>query len=90
MEKYEAEVGTWKLVSPSGKEFKGTSPLYCLRSESEDRIPEDIRNKRLLSLLSKCNLCGEEANDKFVLAPNTPAEISGICLTCKNIIMDSA
>ncbi len=44
--------GTWTLVTPNGNRYHGDSPLKCCRSEQEDRLPKEIREKRQLELFA--------------------------------------
>lgn len=41
------EIGTWVLVSPSGKEYTGFSPIECLKAESAERIPAEVALGRI-------------------------------------------
>lgn len=75
--------GTWILTAPDGTIFESSSPMLCCREEQKTRVPERVAMARLLHSLSTCSLCGT-GEPEFTLAKGTPAEISDICLTCKN------
>jgi hypothetical protein len=41
------ERGTWTLTSPSGLIYTGTSPLACMRAETEVRVPPLVALARM-------------------------------------------
>ena len=46
---YPAETGIWSLISPSGKQFSGESPLAAVRSEINERVPATVQLERILA-----------------------------------------
>jgi hypothetical protein len=39
--------GTWILVAPNGREYTGESPLRCVKSELDERVPKSVQLARL-------------------------------------------
>jgi len=45
--------GNWTLVSPDGRTFVAESPIRCCRREMGERIPAEVRAKRLIDFLNE-------------------------------------
>lgn len=41
------EVGQWRLIAPSGKEFAAPSPIQCVRLEQGLRVPAHVALGRI-------------------------------------------
>lgn len=63
----EAEQGIWKLISPSGKEYRATSPLRCCKVEMDERISIDdhhtVKDSRYILAISPKDI-------KSIVPPN--------------------
>lgn len=45
--------GTWMLMAPDGTTFVGTSPIDCMRLESNSRIPPEVALGRIARSLQE-------------------------------------
>lgn len=52
MSEYQPEPGTWRLISPSGVEHIGDSPLHAVQAESRSRIPADVALNRIYAAIA--------------------------------------
>jgi hypothetical protein len=55
---YPAQVGTWTLTAPDGRTWQGKVPLDCVRQENAERVPAEVRLRRLMEGIHSW---GEEA-----------------------------
>lgn len=52
MSEYKPETGQWRLISPSGAEHIGDSPLHAVQAESRTRIPADVALSRIYAAIA--------------------------------------
>lgn len=76
----------WKITSPSGEVFTGSSPLRCAAAANKRAIPVEVAFKRLVKAVTSCVLC-DQCKGEHILGKDTPAEIGPVCTTCKNTII---
>lgn len=56
MNKYPPMKGTWTLVAPDGRKWTADTPLNVLKKEQNERIPVDVRIKRLMAFLHETRM----------------------------------
>lgn len=52
MSEYQPEPGTWRLISPSGAEHIGDSPMRALAVEVNARVPAEVALKRIYAAIA--------------------------------------
>ncbi len=57
--------GTWTLVAPNGNRYHADTPLKCCRSEQEDRVPEEVRQQRIVDFVESLENDDLENHPKF-------------------------
>lgn len=45
---YPPQEGTWTLTAPDGRTWQGKTPLDCVRQENTERVPAEVRLRRLM------------------------------------------
>lgn len=48
---YKVQEGTWTLIAPDGRKWTGGSPLRAIGAESRERIPAEVRLKRIFAAI---------------------------------------
>lgn len=76
-----AQIGTWKLTAPNGQEWTAESPIKVASKEAHDRIPAEVRHRRLVDSINELADNCPECNAPVLYIPGlTPKQLEMLAL----------
>lgn len=75
--------GIWRLIDPKGQEFAGPSPIKCMQSEVNSRVPKEIQAQRFVDFMNTCCFC-----EKKIDGEKYRIRFGQICMECARTVFE--